>query len=426
MGQTVIPYGSPQAVKLQSIGLFAASMQRLTLINRLTGKMSQQADAENRLRVQSSTDMPIVQVMDLTKTAGEEVTFDLVNPIGGKPIMGGRMAEGRGEKMSFSQDKLRINQSRKPISAGDTMTQQRTPHQLRQLARAQGKGYMDRLLDQLPLVHMAGARGSHFNIEWAIPLETDEDYASIMVNPVKAPSNNRHYISNGTGIEKMGVTGGETNVTTTDVFNIDVLDDIRAMVESIPLPPPPVKFPGDPMAEDNPLRVLLVSSDQFAAFQRSSTWRPLVANAAARGAKNPLFTGDVGLWNGILMVRMPKPIRFYSGDTIKYCADPYSEVESTCTVPAALGAAGMAIDRAILLGGQALAQAWGKNSKTSNPFFWSEKELDHGDKLEVLIGMIHGMSKVRFDIDFGTGAASMPTDFGITVIDTAVKMSAGS
>ena len=37
MGDTVIPYGSPQAVQVQSAGLFAASMQRPTMLNRLTG-----------------------------------------------------------------------------------------------------------------------------------------------------------------------------------------------------------------------------------------------------------------------------------------------------------------------------------------------------------------------------------------------------
>jgi hypothetical protein len=118
MADTVIPYGSPQAVKIQSAGLFAASMQRQTTLNRLTGKLPQQADAEATLRRQSGNELPIVRCQDLSKTAGDEVTFDLINPIGGKPIMGERYAEGKGDRMDFSQDSLRINQTRKPINAG--------------------------------------------------------------------------------------------------------------------------------------------------------------------------------------------------------------------------------------------------------------------------------------------------------------------
>jgi hypothetical protein len=116
MPQTNIPYGSPQAITLQSIGIFAANMQRNSTLNRLTGKFPQQADAEAAIRQQSSNKMPIVRCMDLAKMAGDEVTFDLIQPMGGKPIMGSRMAEGRGKAMNFDQDRLRINQARYPIS----------------------------------------------------------------------------------------------------------------------------------------------------------------------------------------------------------------------------------------------------------------------------------------------------------------------
>lgn len=424
MGQTTIPYGSPQAITLQSAGLFAANMQRNTTMNRLTGKLPQQANAEATIRRQSSTEMPIVRCMDLQKMAGDEITFDLINPMGGVPIMGSEYAEGRGQAMSFSQDRLRINQARYPISAGDTMTQQRTPHELRKLARALGQNYMDRYCDQSILVHMAGARGSHNNIEWAVPVASHPKFAEIMVNPVKAPTKNRHYMSTGSGIEGFNVTGGEVALASTDVLNMDVVDAIRTHVDSMPLPPPPVIFEGDKAAMDAPLRVLLVSSEQYTGFVQSSNFRQLQASAMARAQQagmNPLFLGEAGLWNGILIVKMPKPIRFYSGDTIRYCDSFTTEVETTCVVPAALGAAGFAIDRAILLGGQAVAEAFGKHRKTGNPYFWSEKELDHDDKLEVLCGAIKGLSKIRFAIDHGEGVKQV-TDYGIQVIDTVVKL----
>ena len=54
------------------------------------------------------------------------------------------------------------------------------------------------------------------------------------------------------------------------------------------------------------------------------------------------------------------------------------------------------------------------------PFFWSEKELDHGDKLELLIGAIRGVSKIRFNVD--TGDRMEFTDYGAIAIDTAVPI----
>jgi N4-gp56 family major capsid protein len=423
MPQTNIPYGSPQALTLQSAGLFAANMQRLSVINRLAGKLPQQSDAESNLRFQSSNEMPIVRCMDLTKKAGDEVTFDLINPVGGVPIMGGEVAEGRGDKMDFSQDSLRINQYRKPISAGDKMTQQRTPHELRRLARASAENYMNRLNDQLSLVHLAGARGYANDIEWAVPTPDHPDFAKIMVNAVQAPTRNRHFMSTGSGIEQVKAGGNEITIATTDVMNLDVVDDIRAWVDSVPLPPPGVVFEGDQMANDSPLRVLLVSSEQYSSFVKSGNFRTYQANALARAGmakNNPLFMGEAGLWNGILIVKMPKPIRFYAGNAINWCASETSESETTTdVVPSSFGTT-YAVDRAILLGGQALAEAFGQNTRTGNPFFWSEKELDHGDKLEVLVGQIAGKSKTRFLINHGDN--EQYTDFGVAVIDTAVKL----
>ena len=424
MATTSIAYGSDQAVQLQSIALFAASTQRNTTINRLTGKLPKQSEAENKLRQQSSSEYPIVVCKDLQKMAGDEVTFDLVNHLGGKPIMGDATAEGLGAAISFDQDKLRINQTRKPISAGGSMTQQRTNWELSSLARTLGTSYMNALLDQLCLVHMAGARGFHNNIEWKVPLTSDSDFSTICVNAVKAPTKNRHYMSTGSGIEHISASGSEISIQTTDVLNLDVIDSVRTLVDSMALPPSPVIFEGDKMATDAPLRVLLVSPENYQSIIQSPNFRTLQANAMARAqlaGSNPIFMGEAGLWNGILIVKMPKPIRFYAGDSLKYCESYTSETETaTDLVPSAFGTS-YAIDRSILLGGQALAMAYGKARKTGNPFFWSEKYLDHDNTLEVLIGMVNGMSKIRFLVDHGD--TSQYTDHGIIAIDSAVKIS---
>ena len=117
---------------------------------------------------------------------------------------------------------------------------------------------------------------------------------------------------------------------------------------------------------------------------------------------------------------MPKPIRFYAGDTIKYCASGTSDVESSCVVPASFGTT-FAVDRAILLGGQAVGEALAASDKSAIPFFWSEKELDHGDKVELLIGAIRGVAKLRFEVDTGDTGKQI-TDYGVTVLDTAVPI----
>ena len=120
------------------------------------------------------------------------------------------------------------------------------------------------------------------------------------------------------------------------------------------------------------------------------------------------------------MLKMPKPIRFYAGDELRYCNAYDSVTESVATVPAAFGAT-HAIDRALLLGGQALAHAFGRSKHGGMPFFWKEKSFDHGDKEELLIGAIHGAQKLRWLVDQG-GDEKAFTDHGVIAIDTAVRI----
>lgn len=407
----------------QAVGLFATHMQRNSTMARLTGAMPKgTAGAEATLRKQTSQHMPIVTCQDLSKGKGDEVTFHLLNPVNAKPIMGSRNAEGRGTGLSISEDKLRVNQARFPLDLGDTMTSIRSPADFRALGRPVAQSLMDRYVDQTLLVHMAGARGFHSNAEWVVPTTADADFADIMVNPVKAPTKNRHFVADGTGIKPFEVNAGEIDLATNETMKMGVVDAIRTTMEQIALPPPQVMFEGDKAASDSPLRVLLVSPAQYSSFATDTSFRQLQASAMARAAQagqHPLFLGEAGLWNGVLIVKMPKPIRFYAGDTIKYCADATSETESSCLVPAGFGTT-FAVDRAILLGGQAVAQALAASDKSGVPFFWSEKHLDHDDKMELLIGAIRGVSKVRFDVDTGNGKEF--TDYGAIAIDTAVPI----
>lgn len=423
MAKTNVNHGDKTNLVQQAVGLFATHMQRNSTLNLLAGKMPKgEAGAEATLRKQTTQHMPIVRCQDLGKGRGDEVTFHLLNPVGGYPIMGSAYAEGRGVGMSLTEDKLRVDQARFPVDLGNVMSQIRSPADLRKLGRPVAQNLMDRYTDQTLLVHMAGARGSHNNIEWSIPLESHKDFKKIMVNPVKAPTKNRHYIADGTGVQKFAVSGGEVAMDSTDLLTMDTMDSMKSVLDQIALPPPIVKFEGDVAAEDSPLRVWLVSPAQYNKFASQPGFRQYQASAIARAGmakQHPIFLGDVGIWNGFIIRKMPRPIRFYAGDTIRYCASYDSEQESSVVVPDSFGDK-FAIDRSIILGGQAIAEAFAASEHTNAPFFWSEKELDHGDKWELLIGAIRGVSKIRFAVDTGTGTEF--TDYGVTVVDTAVPI----
>ena len=421
--KTRMPAGAKGAMIKLAVGVFHACMRRNTTLNRLTGKMPKVQDVAAGIRRQTPVTMPIVRCDDLRKHMGDEVTFHFDQPVGAYPIMGSEYAKGRGVGMGLDEDRLRINQARFPLDLGDNMTELRQPYEMRSLGRPKLQRLMDGYIDQSILVHMAGARGFHDNkIEWQVPLASHPRFAQILINRVKAPTRNRHLVAAAGSITEPVNNSGELQIATTDMFSMDIVDSVRSWMDQIPLPPPPVQFEGDVAATDSPIRVMLVSPAQYHQFATDKDFRTYQANAyqRARLAKDhPLFLGEAGLWNGILIVKMPKPIRFYAGDELKICESYTSEEETALKVPDSFGGE-FAVDRAILLGGQALAQAFGSSRKSGFPFFWSEEEDDHGDKMEMLIGAILGMSKVRFAVD--NGEERHFTDHGVTVLDTAVKI----
>jgi N4-gp56 family major capsid protein len=112
------------------------------------------------MKGQSTPDMPIVEVRSLEENPGDTVSVDLFNIIGGKPTMGDRKIEGKGDALTYSSMDVRCNQARKAVSAGGEMSRKRTVNNLRGVAMAALLSYFPRLRDQLCLVHLAGARGS--------------------------------------------------------------------------------------------------------------------------------------------------------------------------------------------------------------------------------------------------------------------------
>lgn len=426
MSQTTVVRGDALARKLFSVALFAQTIKKPSFSNQLTGDAPKQADAESKLKMQTVPDMPFVRVTDLSKTAGDTVSVDMFGLVGGKPLIGDVNAEGRGEKMTATSMDIAIDNLTKVVDAGGKMAQQRTVHNLRSLAMAQLVSYFTRLDDQLSLVHAAGARGFHQGADWVVPLAADADFASICVNTVKAPTYNRHFVASGTGLVKGGQQLG--SIATTDVFKLEHLDGFRTILDEMDFPLQPVRIADDPAAQDEPMWVMYVSPRQYSQILTNTSGATLRSfqqyawNRASYGSKHPLFKGEVGMWNGILVKKLARPIRFTTGTSAKIItsANAATATESDQSIAGAITSS-YAVDRGILFGAQALATVYGKNKSSDYHFSWLERNYNFERNFEVAGDSMAGKSKLRFKYDDGTGTLA-PTDHGVMVLDTAVAL----
>lgn len=398
---TNIPIGHPLARKIYSAAVFAEAQRQPGFRKNLTGPAPQQSKAERKLKGQTEAGYPFVRVTDLSKSKGDTVSVDLFHIIQGKPTMGDKKLSGKMMSLSSSSQDIRIDQTRGGVDPGGRMTQQRTVHGLRNIAKANLAGWANRLEDQCALVHVAGARGYDTGADWVVPLASDPDFAEIMVNSVLPPTRNRRLFA--------GDATSVADLSTADMLGLEEIDVIRAILDEMAFPMQPIRMEGDVQADENPLYVLYVSSRVWHYLQTTTAgtaWRTFLANAheRSRGFNHPLFMGSPGMWNGILIKKMWRPVRFGAGDNV-------AEYDANDVIQQV--AANVVTDRSILLGAQALAEVFGRHDKSGYHYSWHEEETDHGNTVETSIAMMGAKAKLRF-----TGSNGEITDHGVMTIDS--------
>lgn len=428
--QTNVAAGSALAVKKFSVALFAQTLRNPSLMKNLTGPAPTISEASAKLKNQTKPTMPVVRVTDLSKSSGDTISVDCIDIIGGYPLMGDQNAEGRGSKLTFTSMDVKIDLATKVVDAGGRMSQQRTVHGLRQLALANLGGYMPRLESQLTLVHLAGARGEQTGQSWCIPLASDADFASICVNTVQAPTYNRHWVCDNAGSQTGLIQGGQQipNLTSGCTLKLEHIDALRVWLDDLEFRPQPVKIEDDPAAEDEPMYVMLVSPRAYSSLITATSgiyirnFHQNAWNRASWGSKHPLFRGDVGMWNGILVKKIDYAIRWAlnGSTTVKYntSTDTTGAESGTATLP---NVAGYAMERCLLLGAQALANVYGRNQTSDYYYGWNEHRYNFERNLEMAAEMMGGKAKLRFSPPDSNGTPTV-TDHGVTAVDIVVKL----
>jgi hypothetical protein len=429
MATTTVSAGNALANKQFSRALSAMAVKWPTPLRSLTGPMPSHQDAMRKLRQQATNEMPVVRVDELVKGPGTKVQLDCAHVVRLRPIMGDQNAEGQGAALTYSTVEVNIDMATIPVSAGGKMSQQRTPHDLRMNAFNQLKGGMPRFRWQRCLAHLAGARGSQNSTDWILPLDTDADFAAMMVNAIKAPTYNRHWVVlNGV------LTQGGANlasVDSADVMKLSYIDEWAAIWDEMDVRMAPIMIPGDEAAGDDPIKGILYVDplvwDQIITDTTSNgNIRYYQTNAMKRAEygrlrEHPLFAGDPILWNGVLVKKMSSGIRFAASAAVPHItsANKLTATETNVTVAAGLSTT-HEVSRCIFLGAQALALASGGNQTSEETYSLLEARTNFQRNLELAGEIIGGEQKLRWSLPNADNNLE-PTDFGVAVIDCVVR-----
>lgn len=229
-----------------------------------------------------TTPNSVIQIhRDLEKERGDQIKYDLLVQLSGYGKPGGSTLKGSEVAMSYYQDSVLIDQLRQGVIYG-SLSQQRTLHDLRNDAKENLADFFSRVFDQFMLAQLAGTGAGNAALEailtGGVP---DTDFLGC---PLSAVSADCIYDKTATAMQ---------------------LSYITALRERAKVGPgggaqPIIRPVRTEEGED--VYILLLHPAQITSLKNeASGWRTFVQNARERGATNPLFTGAVGMWDGVVV-----------------------------------------------------------------------------------------------------------------------------
>ena len=351
MAATDYPVNHPLAVKRWGKGLLKEALKK-------TQAMQYMGSGTNSL-IQLKT--------ELSKAEGDRIRFGLRAQLSGDGVSGDDTAEGNEEALeTYSQDVL-IDQLRHSVRSKGKMSEQRVPFTVRDEAR-----------DGLADWWAARLDSWFFNVVTGNTSVSDVRYTGMQA--AVAPDADHLVTPTATSATNSNLEAS-LSATSVATFSLAILDKAAERAKMAKNALRPIRIGGDDylVAFVHPWQVTAMRTNtntgQFLDIQKA-------AMAGSNATGNPIFTGALGVYNGIILkesTRVP--------------------IISTTQVTAS-ATAGVA--RAVLCGAQSACIAFGRGYGSAT-MSWVEELFDYKNQLGVLAGCIGGMVKTRFNgSDFAT------------------------
>lgn len=318
--------------------------------------------------------LPVVRKTSLEEGPGDEVTMYLVAKMTGKPREGAEKLAGYEDKLNHYTDKLRIDKHRKAVNVGDVMDQKRLPFDIAEQAKARLSDWAAEVHDEQIVMTSSGDRGAGAEIQ-----HYPVGYGGFPM-PFEAPDSAHRQIYDGS-------VAFNALVTNTHKLGLAVIDSAVLKAK---------KMLGD-IKSGKAVKMTQCSVDGAKNFvfltgaEGNFDLRREVGDAgfltlekakmAAEGSKGVIFTGGKWLYNGVLGDEMETIVKFNNGGA----------------------GANVPVMRSLFLGAHHVAVAYGtKGQNNGSRYQLTESDLDHGEEDVIVMRLIAGYKKCRYNgLDHG-------------------------
>lgn len=288
----------------------------------------------------SSAQSMIQELEDLSKGPGTNVSFGLGMKLSGDGITGDNELEGNEEATVDYDEDLAIDQLRHAVRLKGNMEEKKSAYNMRTDAKSRLSDWWAERLDREILDKLCGKTTSTFS------------------NTPSAAAATRSIFAGG-----QSAVG---NVTSTMKMDTKVLDAAKEMAKLASPKVRPLRIGG------KELYVAMLHPYDVTALKQDPVYNQAVRDARERGKENPIFSGAISEYNGIIIHEHEYVYRTNDGSGSAY------------------------VSRNVLCGQQAGVFAWGR------PVKWVEKTFDYGNVYGISCGAIFGTIKPMFNsVDYG-------------------------
>lgn len=310
-----------------NLQLFAETTVPMNLVEQAWSKqLWREAEKDNFFAkfTGTGTDAIIQTKTELKKEAGDKITVPLLMRLVGEGVTGDNMLEGNEEALQFYDCQVQVDQIRHAVKLKGKMEEQKTSLNLRSAAKESLK-------------------------TWFV-----EKQEKMIVDVLTANPTAEHTVY-------PNARTSEAEVTASDVFTADMISIAARKAKTLE---PKIRRV---RVEGKEYYVMLIDNYQARDLKNDTKWLEAQKHAAARGKDNPIFTGMLGVYDGVVVHEYENLIRTETG------------------------ASSAKVGHALLLGAQAGIKGIAQEAS------WKEDTFDYGNKVGFATGAILGFAKSKFN-----------------------------
>lgn len=277
-GPTYYDLTDPEVVQKWEAELFIEVAKRTALMNKNLGLIG---DDETAL---------VQRKKKVFETGGTQATVTLSRQLKQLPTFGNQTLRNREEGLATSTYKFQINQIRHAVAVNGRVTQKRVTWDVwKQSLRMLGE-YFPQVMEAGAMLHLAGIP---YDVSTAAEWYHDGTNLGVTFSNAPRVADSKH-------IYRVHEAASDdlTALDTSAILDTDTSSRLVAMAKMLPVPIRPAMIHGQE------LYVLFVHPYQVAHLKDNSRWLARMRDTIKGGSinGNPLFTGALGIDDGVLWV----------------------------------------------------------------------------------------------------------------------------